>query len=108
PPFAPPPAPPLAVPTAPLGMFGSAAPGLGFGKIDLDVAIPPTRSPAPVGTTTAPLPAVGTAPLQAPGTTQKLATPPPPPAPLPMPVPPVLVDVTPLTLAVETVEGFCD
>ena len=25
-----------------------------------------------------------------------------------MPVPPVLVDVTPLTLAVETVEGFCD
>jgi molecular chaperone DnaK len=53
---------------------------------------------AAVGSTTAPLPAVG-------ATTQKLvASSHPPPA----PVPPVLVDVTPLTLAVETVEGFCD
>jgi molecular chaperone DnaK len=57
-------------------------------------------APAPVGTTTAPLQAVGV-------TTQRLPTAPPP-APVPMPLAPVLVDVTPLTLAVETVEGFCD
>ncbi|HEY6079689.1 MAG TPA: Hsp70 family protein [Polyangiaceae bacterium] len=37
--------------------------------------------------------------------TQRLASSSPPP---PMPLAPVLVDVTPLTLAVETVEGFCD
>ncbi|MES1186747.1 MAG: Hsp70 family protein [Myxococcales bacterium] len=106
-PLGPPPA-PLPVPPPPPGMFGGAAPG-GFGTIDLDVAIPRARPLGPVGTTTAPLPAAVTAPLQAPGTTtQKLATSPPPPAPAPTPVPPVLVDVTPLTLAVETVEGFCD
>ena len=63
--------------------------------------------------TTAPLQAIGTttAPLQAVGaSTQKLVTSRPPPAPLiaSAPPPPVLVDVTPLTLAVETVEGFCD
>ena len=120
---APPPPPPpiqLAVPAPPAGSFGGTAPGHGFGTIDLDVAVPvapAARGAGPVGSTTAPLQAaVGTttAPLQAVGaagsTTQKLVTSRPPPAPLPMsaPPPPVLVDVTPLTLAVETVEGYCD
>ena len=86
--------PPLAVPAPPPHVFGS---------IDLDVVAPAARGTAPIGTTTAPLPAVG-------ATTQKLVTSRPPPARLPLsvPPPPVLVDVTPLTLAVETVEGFCD
>ncbi|HEX2869700.1 MAG TPA: Hsp70 family protein [Polyangiaceae bacterium] len=102
-----PPPPPIQLAAPPPGMFGGTAPGHGFGTIDLDVAVPvapaAARAPAPVGTTTAPLQAVGT-------TTQKLVTSRPPPAPLPMaaPPPPVLVDVTPLTLAVETVEGYCD
>jgi molecular chaperone DnaK len=132
---APPPA-PLPIPAPPPGMFAGTAAGRGFGSIDLDVPAAPapaghTTAPlqtvgqttAPlqtVGQTTAPLQTVGqtTAPLQAVGlasqatgtTTQKLVTSRPPPAPLPMsaPPPPVLVDVTPLTLAVETVEGFCD
>ena len=99
-PFGPPPA-ARAVPAPPPAMFGGTAPGHGFGTIDLDVAIPPARGAGPVGTTTAPLQVVGS-------TTQKLVTSRPPPAPLVTPVPPVLVDVTPLTLAVETVEGFCD
>jgi molecular chaperone DnaK len=98
----PPPPPPFAVPAPPPAMFGATAPG--FGRIDLDIPKPPPApmSPAAIGTTTAPLPAVGTS-------TQKLpsAHPPPPPT-APMPLAPVLVDVTPLTLAVETVEGFCD
>jgi molecular chaperone DnaK len=118
PPLAVPVPPPFAPPPPPPGMFGGTAPGHGFGTIDLDVVVPAARGPA--GSTTAPLQAVGTttAPLQAVGaaahaagtTTQKLVTSRPPPAPLPQsaPPPPVLVDVTPLTLAVETVEGFCD
>jgi molecular chaperone DnaK len=99
-------------------MFGGTAAGHGFGTIDLDVAAPAARGPAGsttaplqvVGHTTAPLQAIGTATQAAGSTTQKLVTSRPPPAPLPMsaPPPPVLVDVTPLTLAVETVEGFCD
>ncbi len=98
------PVPPMAVPAPPPSMFGGAGPVQGFGTIDLDVAAP--RIPGPVGTTTAPLQAVAAVGT----TTQKLATSRPPPAPLPQPppMPPVLVDVTPLTLAVETVEGFCD
>ena len=120
-----PPPPPiqLAVPAPPPGLFGGTAPGHGFGAIDLDVAVPvapAARATGPVGSTTAPLAAAAaavgttTAPLQAisaaGSTTQKLVTSRPPPAPLPMaaPPPPVLVDVTPLTLAVETVEGYCD
>jgi molecular chaperone DnaK len=117
---------PLPVPAPPPAMFAGPAAGHGFGIIDLEV--PAARAPS--GSTTAPLQAVGqtTAPLQAVGqttaplqamattvpavgtTTQKLVTSRPPPAPLPVsaPLPPVLVDVTPLTLAVETVEGFCD
>ncbi|HYP88376.1 MAG TPA: Hsp70 family protein, partial [Polyangiaceae bacterium] len=92
----PPPPPPQAMPAPPA--FAS----LGrFGTIELDIPSPP-RVPvaAAVATsTTAPLPVVGQ-------TTQKLPTSPPlHTAPIPMPV---LVDVTPLTLAVETVEGFCD
>jgi molecular chaperone DnaK len=112
----PPPPPALPVPAPPPGLFDGSASGRGFGHIDLEV--PAARAPA--GSTTAPLAAAGhtTAPLQAIGTaaaqtgttTQKLVTSPPPPAPLPpsAPPPPVLVDVTPLTLAVETVEGYCD
>jgi len=94
----------LAVPPPPPALFGGTAPG-GFGTLNLDIPKPPSAplSPAAAGTTTAPLRAVGT-------TTQKLPAPaPPPPPPIaPMPLAPVLVDVTPLTLAVETVEGFCD
>jgi molecular chaperone DnaK len=91
---------------------------LGFGTLNLGTGLPqpasPTHAPAPVGTTTAPLQAVG-------NTTQRLPASHPPPAFAPPPLPqapppppvarppmPVLVDVTPLTLAVETVEGFCD
>ncbi len=99
----PPPPPPFAVPPPP-AMFSGTAPGHSFGTIDLDIPKPPPPpiSPAAIGTTTAPLQAVGV-------TTQRLpsAHPPPPPT-APMPLAPVLVDVTPLTLAVETVEGFCD
>jgi molecular chaperone DnaK len=107
---------PLPVPAPPPGLFGGTAVGRGFGTIDLEV--PAARAPsgsttAPlqaVGHTTAPLPAMGTATPAGGTTTQKLVTSRPPPAPLPVsaPPPPVLVDVTPLTLAVETVEGFCD
>jgi molecular chaperone DnaK len=100
----------LAVPAPPPAMLQATAPGHGFGTLNLGAPPPP----APAGTTTAPLRAMGAGGT----TTQKLSTsrPPPPAAPLyappqtpaPMPLPPVLVDVTPLTLAVETVEGFCD
>jgi molecular chaperone DnaK len=98
----PPPPPPPPVVPAPLPMFPSSAMGPGFGKLDLGVPVAPAIATAGVvGTTTAPLPAVQAPPGV---TTQKLPTTAPPPAPLP----PVLVDVTPLTLAVETVEGYCD
>ncbi|RYZ02948.1 MAG: hypothetical protein EOO73_29970 [Myxococcales bacterium] len=90
-PFAPPPA---VMPPPP--MFAATAHGHGFGSLNLD--LPPPPPSRPVGTVTAPLQAVG-------ATTQKLPTAPPP---APMPAPPLLVDVTPLTLAVETVDGFCD
>jgi molecular chaperone DnaK len=60
--------------------------------------VAPSSPPPPIGTTTAPLQAIGV-------TTQKLPSAHPPPL---TPLPPVLVDVTPLTLAVETVEGYCD
>jgi molecular chaperone DnaK len=94
----PPPPPPLAVPAPPAAMFTATAP-LGFGTLNLTQPVAPAiHAPAPVGTTTAPLQAVGV-------TTQKLPSAHPPPL---APVPPVLVDVTPLTLAVETVEGYCD
>lgn len=105
----PPPLPPLAVPTAPSvpapppALFTATAPLQGFGTLNLGVPAAPSAPPAPlapVGTTTAPLQAVGV-------TTQRLPSSHPPPAALMAP-PPVLVDVTPLTLAVETVEGFCD
>jgi molecular chaperone DnaK len=101
PPPPPPPPPPLPPAPPPPAMFQGTA-GHGFGTLNLGVptAAGPFGPPpvAAVGSTTAPLPAVG-------ATTQKLvASSHPPPA----PVPPVLVDVTPLTLAVETVEGFCD
>jgi len=99
----PPPPIQLAVPTPPAVLRG-AAPGHGFGTLNL--GMPPARSvpppPVPAGSTTAPLQAL--APPMG-STTQKLPTSEPPVA---MPIPPVLVDVTPLTLAVETVEGFCD
>lgn len=93
----------IPAPPPPPPAFGAVAKGQGFGTIDLDVPAAPSRPPGPVGTTTQPLAAVGS-------TTQKLITSRPPAAPLPLsaPPPPVLVDVTPLTLAVETVEGFCD
>jgi molecular chaperone DnaK len=112
--FGPPP-----VPAPPPQVMQGTAPGHGFGTLDLGApfAAPPVAAPAPAyGNVTAQMPAIGT-------TTQKLPTSRPPPAPLPVPtfasVPapapyappplaPVLVDVTPLTLAVETVEGFCD
>ncbi len=101
--------PPAAVPPPPPALQATAQ-GYGFGRIDLD--LPPQRPiTAPMATvplaamTTAPA-GITTAPLQAVGvTTQKLPTAPPP---APMPLAPLLVDVTPLTLAVETVEGFCD
>lgn len=89
----PPAAPPAAAPPPPA--FHTAP--LAFGTLDLGVPLAPP-APAPVGTTTAPLPVV----TRTPDTTQKM-----PAAPTPLP-PPVLVDVTPLTLAVETVEGYCD
>jgi hypothetical protein len=103
PPPAPPPL-PLAVPAPPPAVLQGTAPGHGFGSPNLGAPLPQPAQPVPaaVGSTTAPLQAVGV-------TTQKLPTSWPPPPPMaPMPAPPVLVDVTPLTLAVETVEGFCD
>ena len=100
----PPPPIQLAVPTPPPALFRDAAAGHGFGTLNL--GMPPAHSapppPAPAGSTTAPLQAL--APPRG-STTQKLPTSEPPVA---LPIPPVLVDVTPLTLAVETVEGFCD
>jgi hypothetical protein len=75
---------------APPPAFGAPPQGHGFGEFQIN--LPPLRS------VTTPLEAVGL-------TTQKLPTAPPP---APMPPPPLLVDVTPLTLAVETVDGFCD
>ncbi len=115
PPPPPPPAavaPPPSVPAPPPALFQGTAPGHGFGTLDLGVPTAP-MTPAAVGTTTAPLPAWQT---PAGATTQKLSATPPavatpsaaPHATAPMPLPPVLVDVTPLTLAVETVEGYCD
>jgi molecular chaperone DnaK len=106
-----PPPPPLPIPAPPAafasppadfsraaGHYGTA-PGHGFGTLNLGAPVAPAvPQPAPLGSTTAPLAAVGM-------TTQRLASSHPPPE---MPVAPVLVDVTPLTLAVETVEGFCD
>jgi molecular chaperone DnaK len=95
----------LAVPTAPSvpapppAAFTATAPLQGFGALNLGVPAAPAQPPAPVGSTTAPLQAVGVS-------TQRLASSHPPPA--FAPAPPVLVDVTPLTLAVETVEGYCD
>ncbi|HVY28550.1 MAG TPA: Hsp70 family protein [Polyangiaceae bacterium] len=85
----------------PPALFTATAPLQNFGTLQLDAPVAPARAPAapPVGSTTAPLQAVGV-------TTQKLASSHPPP--MMAYVPPVLVDVTPLTLAVETVEGFCD
>jgi molecular chaperone DnaK len=100
---APPPAPPpLAVPAPPAFLHGTSE-GQRFGTLKLGpppapAAPPPAQTAANSGVVTAPMAAVGT-------TTQKLVSPPPPAA---APLPPVLVDVTPLTLAVETVEGFCD
>jgi molecular chaperone DnaK len=73
-----------------------------FMQAPLPAPSPPARA-APLPTTTAPLAAAAAAAVG--GTTQKLPASQPP---APMPLPPVLVDVTPLTLAVETVEGFCD
>jgi molecular chaperone DnaK len=81
------PKPAFAPPAPPAAPFVQTTPG--FGTLNLGVPEPP--APA------APLQAAGSA-------TQKLLSSVPPPA-VPMPV---LVDVTPLTLAVETVEGFCD
>jgi molecular chaperone DnaK len=103
-PFGPP---PLAVPAPPAALFQGTAPGHGFGTLNLGppAAQPPAPPPpraAPVPTTTAPLAAAAAAVIGS--TTQKLPSAPP----APMPLAPVLVDVTPLTLAVETVEGFCD
>ncbi|MDF3072231.1 MAG: Chaperone protein DnaK, partial [Polyangiaceae bacterium] len=87
-PFAPPPPP----------VLQATAQGHGFGNLELNLPSPGGGGGgAPIGTVTAPLQAIGL-------TTQKLPTAPP----APMPPPPLLVDVTPLTLAVETVEGFCD
>jgi molecular chaperone DnaK len=97
PPPPPPPPPPLAVAVPPAALFQGTAPGHGFGTLNLSAPVAPSAPPpAPIGSTTAPLQAVGV-------TTQKLQSSHP-----PAPLPPVLVDVTPLTLAVETVEGFCD
>lgn len=91
----PPPPPPLPVPAPPPAVFTATA-RLGFGTLNLAAPVAPAvHAPAPVGSTTAPLPAIGV-------TTQRL------PSTHPPPMAPVLVDVTPLTLAVETVEGYCD
>jgi molecular chaperone DnaK len=98
----PPPAPPAAMPPPPPGF--STAQAFGFGTLDLGVpGSPPTplERGAPIGSTTLPIPVVG-------ATTQKLPTSPPPDVAPPPLLAPVLVDVTPLTLAIETVEGFCD
>ncbi len=85
-----------------------------FGTLQLDVpAAPPTAARAPTAppVASAPPPAPGlgfTLPLATAGvTTQRLPSSNPPPG-IATPIPPVLVDVTPLTLAVETVEGYCD
>jgi molecular chaperone DnaK len=96
------PPPPLAVPAPPAFLHG-AAEGLGFGTLKLG---PPPAPPAapPQAQAAAGYGAV-TAPMAVAGTTQRLSSQPPPAV---VPPPPVLVDVTPLTLAVETVEGFCD
>jgi len=96
PPFAPPPfaTAPLTAPPAPPLAQSTAQ---GFGMLDLGVPAPPAPPPMQVaGITT---------------TTRRLLSSDPPPPLRPAAVaalPPVLVDVTPLTLAVETVEGFCD
>jgi len=98
----PPPAAPAAMPPPPSVFRGTQS--LGFGKLDLGVPAPPPsplERAAPGGGTTLPIPVVG-------ATTQKLPTSPPPDVAPPPLLAPVLVDVTPLTLAIETVEGFCD
>jgi molecular chaperone DnaK len=101
-----PPPPPAAVPPPPPALFQNTAPGFGFGTLRLDV---PVAAPLAAAALAPPaVPALqNTLPLTPAGvTTQRLASSHPPgPA---TPVPPVLVDVTPLTLSVETVEGFCD
>jgi molecular chaperone DnaK len=94
-----PPPPPPPAPAMPLPPPTFQAPAGGFGTLDLGMPLA-AQAPTPVGTTTAPLPVVPVAP---PITTQKM-----PAAVVAVLPPPVLVDVTPLTLAVETVEGFCD
>jgi len=98
-----PPPPPITAPLPPPPPFQATSPGHGFGTLNLDVrAASPAAPAAPVAP---PIPQL-TLPLAPAGViTQRLASSSPPPF---MPVAPVLVDVTPLTLAVETVEGFCD
>jgi molecular chaperone DnaK len=73
-----------------------------FGALNLGMPLagPFGPPPARAGATTAPLAAVGSE------AAARRSPEPSPPATLPLH--PLLVDVTPLTLAVETVEGFCD
>jgi molecular chaperone DnaK len=97
------PPPPAARTTAPLAVPKAAVPFSDFGKLDLSVTAPLAAPPlaqapsvqAPAGSTTAPIPAAFVS-------TERL------PRAAVAPALPVLIDVTPLTLAVETVEGFCD
>lgn len=97
-----------APPPPPPALFTATAPLQGFGQLQLDAPVAPRAPAAPTAPFTAPIGST-TAPLQAVGvTTQKLASSHPPPMMVAAPMPPVLVDVTPLTLAVETVEGYCD
>ncbi len=92
-----------AAPRSPLPASAAGAeepPRFGALNLGMPLAGPFGPPPAKAGATTAPLAAVG---AQAPG---RSSSEPPPPDTLPLH--PLLVDVTPLTLAVETVEGFCD
>ncbi len=106
PPFAPPPPPPFAPPSP---AFAPAAPAFA----------PPPVPPAPFAPQrTLPMPQAPAAAAASPfGTLETPGLPAPPnqfagfepvPAPRTAPPPPLLIDVTPLTLAVETVNGFCD
>jgi molecular chaperone DnaK len=74
-----------------------------YGTLDLEVPAAPVRASAPWPAAAASMGAAAAGAQLL--TTQPLPVPP---SPAPLPAPPVLVDVTPLTLAVETVEGFCD
>jgi molecular chaperone DnaK len=117
-PAAPPPTPPTPARRAPRGPGGNT---LGFGSgglpaVPADVELGPspavvTGSPAPVAPSGLPAPVAVTGPPAlppAPPAQSLMSAPPPPPATAMPTRPPLLLDVTPHTMGIETVGGFCE